>query len=77
MPYFCSLKWVRTLLPQNKKNYTRHANSKNVFSFVYEDTDITKALEKAVEKEPLFICNDEGTLDPQTGIYEIQSSGNS
>ncbi|XP_033229158.1 BRCA2-interacting transcriptional repressor EMSY isoform X2 [Belonocnema kinseyi] len=58
----------------NDSSASRVSNE-NEESFVYEDTDITKALEKAVEKEPLFICNDEGTLDPQTGIYEIQSSG--
>lgn len=49
---------------------------------VFEDTDFAAIIEKASDKEPLFIYNDketviDGTLDPQTGIYEIHSSGNS
>ena len=51
-------------------------------NIIYEDADITKVIEKASDREHLFIYKDEdavieGTLDPQTGIYKIQSSGNS
>ncbi|XP_051153767.1 BRCA2-interacting transcriptional repressor EMSY isoform X3 [Leptopilina boulardi] len=60
----------------NNDNEESHKMSPNN---VFEDTDFAAIIEKASDKEPLFIYNDketviDGTLDPQTGIYEIHSS---